>query len=153
MSPYGGSESAPGPVTILGSGFTGATEVTFGGVPATSFTVDSPYEITATPPAYSSRPTCAPSVPGRDARPTTSARSRSRSRTRKARARPAQILPPLEGAMPSSTRWACSVAPPGCGCETAAAPTEYDYVPDADDHLGLDLVRGPAPWPARTAAR
>jgi hypothetical protein len=58
--PYGGSEAAPGKVTILGSGFTAATSVTFGGIAATSFTVNSPYRITATPAAYSSRTACSP---------------------------------------------------------------------------------------------
>ena len=38
------------PVVITGNSFTGATKVTFGGVPATSFTVDSDSQITATVP-------------------------------------------------------------------------------------------------------
>jgi hypothetical protein len=38
-------------VTITGGAFTGATAVTFGGVAATTFTVDSPTQITATIPA------------------------------------------------------------------------------------------------------
>jgi hypothetical protein len=38
-------------VTITGGGFTGATQVTFGGVTATTFTADSVTQITATVPA------------------------------------------------------------------------------------------------------
>jgi hypothetical protein len=38
------------PVTITGTAFTGATKVTFGGVAATSFTVKSATQITATVP-------------------------------------------------------------------------------------------------------
>jgi hypothetical protein len=41
-------------VTITGSGFTGATEVDFGGVRATTMTVDSDSEITATIPSRGS---------------------------------------------------------------------------------------------------
>jgi hypothetical protein len=41
-------------VVINGTGFTGATAVTFNGVNATSFTVDSSTQITATAPAYTS---------------------------------------------------------------------------------------------------
>lgn len=39
------------PVTITGTSFTGATKVTFGGVKATSFNVDSDTQVTATVPA------------------------------------------------------------------------------------------------------
>ena len=59
VGPYAGLESAPSPVTIDGSGFVGATQVSFGGVAVPSFTVKSPYEITLTPPPYSKQ-ACAP---------------------------------------------------------------------------------------------
>jgi hypothetical protein len=129
---YGGSESAPAAVTILGSGFTGATGVTFGGVAAKAFTVDSPYRITVTPPAYSPRTACS-SLPsggvyaGENAtndicqvqvQVTSSAGSSALG----------SILPPLEGAITLNSMGTL-VAPPGCGCETEPAPTEYDYVP------------------------
>jgi hypothetical protein len=42
-----------GPLTLTGTGFTGASAVTFGTVPATSFTVNSDTSITATAPAQS----------------------------------------------------------------------------------------------------
>ena len=44
--------TAGGPVTLTGSGFTGATSVTFGGVPATSFTVVSDTRIDAVAPIH-----------------------------------------------------------------------------------------------------
>ncbi|WP_405584205.1 beta strand repeat-containing protein [Streptomyces sp. NBC_01190] len=47
QGPVGGGNT----VTLTGSGFTGATAVTFGATPATSFTVVSPTQITATAPA------------------------------------------------------------------------------------------------------
>ncbi|MGH3798231.1 MAG: IPT/TIG domain-containing protein, partial [Pseudonocardiaceae bacterium] len=43
-------------VTIAGDNFTGATSVTFGGIPATSFTVDAATQITATAPAHAVGP-------------------------------------------------------------------------------------------------
>ncbi len=51
LSPASGSSAGGDAVTITGTNFTGATAVTFGGVPATSFTVDSATQITATAPA------------------------------------------------------------------------------------------------------
>lgn len=47
-----GPTTGGGSVAILGSAFTGATGVSFGGVAATSFTVDSDAQITATVPAH-----------------------------------------------------------------------------------------------------
>ena len=38
------------------------------------------------------------------------------------------IRPPAEGAITVDSLGAL-VAPPGCGCETIQAPTEYDYAP------------------------
>ena len=43
-------------MTITGTGFTGATAVSFGGTPATSFTVDSDLSISATTPPHALGP-------------------------------------------------------------------------------------------------
>jgi hypothetical protein len=50
LSPTGGSSAGGTSVTITGTGFTGASGVSFGGVPASSFTVTSPTSITAVSP-------------------------------------------------------------------------------------------------------
>ncbi len=129
---YGGSETAPAPVTILGSGFTGASKVTFGGVAAASFKVVNVNTITATPPAYSSSTKCSP-LPtsgvykGENA---TNDICQVQVQITNAHGSSAlgQILPPLQGAI-SFDSMADLVPPPHCGCEIAQAPTEYDYVP------------------------
>jgi hypothetical protein len=51
VSPGSGPTAGGNTVTITGTGFTGATAVSFGTVPATSFTVNSDTSITATVPA------------------------------------------------------------------------------------------------------
>ena len=51
VSPNQGPETSGRTVTITGSGFTGASTVDFGSIPATSFTVNSPTSITATVPS------------------------------------------------------------------------------------------------------
>jgi hypothetical protein len=53
-SPSSGTKNGGTTVTINGSGFTGATAVSFGGTPATSFTVNSDSKITAISPAHAS---------------------------------------------------------------------------------------------------
>ena len=52
LSPISGPVAGGTIVTILGSGFTGATSVTFGSTAATSFTINSDSQITATTPAH-----------------------------------------------------------------------------------------------------
>jgi len=54
LSPPAGAVIGGTAVTITGSGFTGATEVDFGGVKAPRMTVDSDSEITATSPGGAS---------------------------------------------------------------------------------------------------
>jgi len=53
VSPGGGGTSGGTAVTIDGTGFSGAAGVAFGGVPATSYTIDSDSQITTTAPAGS----------------------------------------------------------------------------------------------------
>jgi hypothetical protein len=129
---YGGSETAPARVTILGSGFTGATGATFGGVAAATFKVVNSNTITATPPAYSGSTKCSP-LPtsgvyqGENA---TNDICQVQVQVTSAHGSSAlgKILPPYEGAI-SFDSLADLVAPPHCGCEIAQAPTEYDYAP------------------------
>ncbi|MFI8854783.1 IPT/TIG domain-containing protein [Streptomyces sp. NPDC053499] len=51
MTPSSGPASGGTTVTLVGTGLTGATSVKFGSTPATSFTVNSPTQITAVTPA------------------------------------------------------------------------------------------------------
>jgi hypothetical protein len=129
---YGGSESAPPDVTILGSGFDGATTVTFGGVAASDFTINSDHTITVTPPAYSARTACAPLPSGGVYSGENARNDICQVQVRVASSRgvsaAGRILPPLEGAITLDSMGVL-VAPPGCGCETEPAPTEFDYVP------------------------
>jgi hypothetical protein len=132
LLPTGGSETAPAPVTILGSDFTGATSVGFGGVSASSFKVLNDSQILVTPPAYSSHTACAP-LPSNGVYTGENAAndicqvqvvvhgSAGASAT-------GTILPPVEGAAAFQQNGAL-VAPSGCGCEVYPAPTEYDYAP------------------------
>lgn len=53
VAPSSGPTSGGTGVTLTGTGFTGATTITFAGVPATSFTVNSATQITAVTPAGS----------------------------------------------------------------------------------------------------
>jgi hypothetical protein len=127
VSPYGGSESGSSPVTIFGSGFTGATKVTFGGVAAAGFTVVSPFEITVTPPAFGAE-TCAPSLPGES--PTTDiCQVQVEVTNAKGTSATGTILPPYEGPVLAPNSMAVTQVPTGCGCEEMPAPTEFDYVP------------------------
>ena len=129
VGPYAGLESSPSPVTVHGSGFTGATRVTFGGVTVPHFTVKSPYEIALTPPAYSKQ-ACAP-LPtkgvyaGENATNdicqvevvVTNANGSSTAST---------ILPPFEGALKTD---AMGVVAAPKGYEVAPQPSEFDYIP------------------------
>jgi hypothetical protein len=132
VKPYGGLETAPRPVTILGSGFDGATEVTFGGVRAPSFRVAGPQQITVTPPAYSSATVCAPlpstgAYVGEDA-------GNDICQVHVAVVNPhgsshaGQILAPPEGPQSTNALGDTRLGR-GCGCEGVTAPDEYDYVP------------------------
>ena len=130
--PYGGAESAPAKVTILGSGFSKATTVEFGGVAATNFTVDSPYEISVTPPAYSSRTECSP-IPnsgvyaGENATNDVCQVQVSVANDQGVSAA-GDILAPYEGTV-SIDNLGVVMTPPGCQCETEPAPSEFDYLP------------------------
>ncbi|HUD35367.1 MAG TPA: IPT/TIG domain-containing protein [Streptosporangiaceae bacterium] len=127
-----GAEHKPGKVTIMGSGFTGATSVTFGGVKAASFTVVRRDEITATPPAYSRATACAPLPKAGVYAGENASNDICQVQVEVANAHgvsaTGRILPPVQGAVVVDNIGVL-VPPAGCHCETTQAPTEYDYVP------------------------
>ncbi|HTU31639.1 MAG TPA: IPT/TIG domain-containing protein [Solirubrobacteraceae bacterium] len=131
--PIAGAESAPAQVTILGSGFTGASKVTFGGVAANTFTVRSANEIIATPPAYSSATACVPLPSGGAFSGENASNDICQTQVRVTNthgtSKTGTILPPPEGAFAVNS-FGVQVLPPGCDCELQPAPTEYDYVPE-----------------------
>ncbi len=132
LTPYGGSETAPAPVTILGSGFTAADSVSFGGVTAASFKVLSDSEILVTPPPYSPATACAPLPAGGVYAGESAANDICQVQVvvhgPAGASATARIRPPFEGP-PSFEQDGALKAPPGCRCEVYPAPTEYDYAP------------------------
>jgi len=106
-------------VTLVGAGFTGATGVTFGGVPAGSIHVLSDNELTVTVPPQGSTTSCANHTPGICQVPvvvTNSSGSSSGPAILRAYTGPI-VFQPSGVFMP----------PPDCRCEIAPAPEEYDY--------------------------
>ncbi len=132
LVPAAGLQSTPGQVTILGSGFTAASHVKFGGVSAPKVTVQSPFEIAATPPPYSPQSACSPlpaTGPYAGEGPANDLCQVEVQVTGQGGASAtSEILPPLEGTIARDTMGAV-VTPPGCGCEVRPAPSEFDYVP------------------------
>jgi hypothetical protein len=146
IAPSGGREDAPRPVTILGSGMSGATQVTFGGVPARSFRVAGRGRIVVTPPAYSPATACAPL-------PTTGVYSGEsaandicqvavRVINSDGASATDRIPAPYEGGIATDALGDTKL-PPRCGCEGVTAPNEYDYVP-APRITSVSTSGGPA---------
>jgi hypothetical protein len=132
VSPAGGLETARGTVAILGSGFTGASRVTFGGVKAPRFTVDSPNRITATRPRYWSVTACSP-LPNNGVFAGEHAshdicQVQVRVSNAHGTSRTGKIRPPLEGPLVPNSLGVIE-PPPGCRCEVTQAPDEFDYLP------------------------
>ena len=129
IGPYAGLESSPSPVTIHGSGFTGATKVTFGGVRAPHFTVKSPYEITVTPPSYKTQ-ACSP-LPAKGVYKGENARNdicqvQVVVTDSHGASAPSTIVPPYEGAAHLDAM-GVEIVPKGY--ELAPQPSEFDYIP------------------------
>jgi hypothetical protein len=147
VGPFGGSETAPTPVTIRGSGFSNATKVAFGGVKATSFTVNSPNLITATPPVFSPTATNCRALPAKGVYAGENATNdicqvQVRVTGPGGTSATSTIKPPPEGTEDISD--AAIPSFPDCGnCEIVPAPTEFDYVP-APKVTSISTSGGPA---------
>ncbi len=133
VTPYGGSEVAPAQVMILGSGFTDASEVSFGGVKAASFKVIDDSRIEVAPPPYAAgHSACSPLPAGGVYAGENAANDICQVqvvvRDSAGASSTAPILPPFEGA-PSFEQDGALEAPLGCGCEVYPAPSEFDYAP------------------------
>ena len=130
VSPYGGLETAPGKVTILGSGFADGDTVSFGGVAASDVTVLSSFEISVTPPAYDSGTTsCGGDLPAGETATNDVCQVQVVVSAGANQSATSTILPPYEGPTLDPTSMGVTALPADCGCEEMPAPTEYDYVP------------------------
>jgi hypothetical protein len=120
VSSPNGPVAGGGTVRIIGAALAGATSVRFGDVPATSFTVLSDNQISATVPASDGK--CAVSAAqGLCAVAVTVTTSSGKSSG-------PPILPAYQGPVVFSPNGAYAT-PAGCRCEIAPAPEEYDYAP------------------------
>lgn len=121
--PAGGNEAGGNTVTVYGVGLSGATQVTFGGVPGSQPKVNAAgTELTTTVPAYGSGTAC---LSGDD--PTTDVcQTQVQVTTPDGTSATAKILPEYAGAF-SFNAQGVFVAP--SGTEATPAPTEYDYFP------------------------
>jgi hypothetical protein len=140
---FAGPESGGNTVQIFGSGFTGATAVTFGGVDATSFHVDNDWKITATVPAYSGGTTCDQDGSSFDASQNATndiCQTQVVVSNANGSSNTSTILPLYEGAFAFNDH-AVIPAPPGE--EAAPASTEYDYLP-APTITSISTDDGPA---------
>jgi hypothetical protein len=141
---YGGPDGGANTVDIFGTGFTGATAVTFGAQPAT-FTVTNDNEIVATPPAYSPSLNCAYDGStygtGEDA-------SNDICQTQVVVSNSngpspiSTILPFFEGEYAYTP---LAILPPPTGEEVAPAATEYDYAP-APTITSISTSAGPSAY-------
>lgn len=122
VSTSGGPIGGGNTVQIYGTGFTGATGVTFGGVRANSFTVKSDALIQAVVPAEG-RAHCVSK-----SHTTTSGLCQTTVvvTTRAGSSATDTPLPPLQGEIPFNIT-GIPVAPKDCHCELYPTPTEYDF--------------------------
>ena len=137
VSPFGGLDTSPATVTIFGSGFVspGSSDIVeFGEVAASSVTYDSAFELTVTPPAFSSlTPSKAcPVDNGATGQPLNPDQDVCQVEvtvtTHAGTSATAAPLPPYEGPLVFDSMGG-EVLPSGCGCEDQPQTDEYDYVP------------------------
>jgi hypothetical protein len=153
LLPTGGSETAPAPVTILGSDFDGATSVTFGGVKVSSFEVLSDSQMLVTPPVYSAKKTACAPLPGSGVYTGENATNdicqvQVLVHGAAGASATSTILPPVEGSAIFEQNGALQT-PPECGCEVYPAPSEYDYAP-APKITSVSTSTGPASLASET---
>jgi len=113
LAASGGAKSGGQAVTIFGSGFIGTTSVSFGGVPASSFTVLASTRIAATAPPFTGTTACVPT--GSD--PATDVCQVHVTVTG-----PGGPSSPQEIARPAAS------LTDGCGCEATPGLDEFDYL-------------------------
>lgn len=126
VGPYGGPVAGGNRVTVYGSGFKTAgpvSSVTFGTVPASSFTVESNFRLVATVPPRSSATVCAT---GAGFHPANDCQVAVVVTGPKGPSPLSTILPPYTGATPIGGN---GVFVPPAGSEVTPGPDEYDYAP------------------------
>jgi hypothetical protein len=127
----GGPQAGGTTVTVLGSGFTGTTSVTVGGVTATGLKVRSDSRLTVTMPPYAPTATaCAPGDdPARDICQAQLVVHGPGGASGTARILPAYNGEPYYGAVQGLSAGSEPACVKAASCELVPATSEYDYLP------------------------